>query len=196
MRLITLLSRISVGVPTIDFQDVFLEVSKQQTQVKAVVAVKFFGVPVELNVYTKLEPHPTDTKGTLGIETFQKLVLAGVEIPTPEQWKSSRDLEISYLDKDIMIARTSGGEPHLLLRHSPCSTDDEACDIDHEVTAYFDEARGKYGSSISRSLVDRAYEADGENKLDIVNIARLVSDIVNSKQPLVEASKVDTNIDK
>jgi hypothetical protein len=182
MRLITLLSRISVGVPTIDFQDVFLEVAKHQTQVKATVSVRVFDTPVELNVYSKLQPNHTDTKGTFLIETFQKLVLAGIELPAPDHWKNSRDLEITYLDQDMMIARTAGGEPHLLLRHSPCSTDDDTCNIDHEVTEYFEEARNKYGSTISRSLVDRAYEADGENSLDVANIVRLVKAILDPKE--------------
>jgi hypothetical protein len=182
MRLITLLSRISVGVSVIDFRDVFLEVSRQNTQVKAIVAVKVLGMPVELNVYTKLEPKLNDNpKGTFLVESFQKLVLAGVEIPTPEQWKTSRDLEISYLDQDMMIARTAGGEPHFLLRHSPCSTDDDACDIDSEVTEYFQEARATYGTALSRSLVDRAYDPKGENRLDVDNIIRLVQAILEGK---------------
>jgi hypothetical protein len=182
MRLITLLSTISVGFPPIDFQDVFLEVSRKQTQVKAIVAVRLLGVPVELNIYTKLQPNITDaSEGTFLIETFQNIVLAGVELPTPSSWHKSRDLEITYLDQDMMIARTDGGEPHLLLRHSPCSTDDDTCDIDHEVTEYFEEARAKYGSSLSRSLVDRAY-GEGEGKFDMENIVHLIQSILSRKE--------------
>jgi hypothetical protein len=193
MRLITLLSRLSVAFSSslLKFDDVFLEVSKHQTEVKAIVATHILGVPVELDVITKLKPNVTDANGTFLVESFNKLVLAGAEIPTPPEWKSSRALEITYLDQDMMLARTAGGEPHLLLRHSPCSTDasdasidagdDDYCDIDMEVTPYFAEALSKYGSTISRSLVDRAFNAEGDNKLDIDNIVKLVQAILAGK---------------
>ena len=155
-----------------------------------------------------------DDDGTYLIETFQKVVLNGIELPTPAKWKSSRTLQITYLDSDMMIARTAGGEPHLLLRHSPCSTDfdedaeneNDECDIDTEVTEYFQDAKMKYGSTISRSLVDRAYvgndalESDvdesflsplrsikGNNnhhkdqKLDIDNIVKLIKAILQGE---------------
>ena len=35
-------------------------------------------------------------------------------------------------------------------------TDDDTCDVDAEVTQYFQEAKLKYGEKLSRSLVDRA----------------------------------------
>jgi hypothetical protein len=158
----------SVAFRPIDFHDVFLEVSRQQSQVKAIVAFSVFGFPLELNVFTSLRPNATDPHGTHLIEQFQGLRLAGVDIPTPEEWHRSRDLEISYLDDDMMIARTAGGEPHLLLRHSPCSTDDETCDIDHSVTAWFQEAQAKYGHKLARSLVDRAYGQDDERHAESV----------------------------
>ena len=206
MKLITLLSRISVGLSrkVLEFDNVFLEVSGKQSQVKAIVRVQILGQPVELNVFTKLRrptatadndddtiPHEVDDpKGTLLIETFDKLLLMGVEVPTPASWKSSRQLEITYLDEDMMIARTAGGEPHLLLRHSPCSTDDDTCDLDSdEPTRYFQDAMDKYGRHLSRSLVDRAYSMDDENddddgtarrSLDVANIVQLIRGIISS----------------
>jgi len=180
MKLITLLSRISVGFPPIDFRDVFLEVSGQQTQVKAIVAVHILGVPIEFNVFTKLEPNTDDPHGTHLIEAFQCIKLAGIEIPTPETWKRSRDLEITYLDQDMMIARTAGGEPHFLLRHSPCSTDDLECDIDNDVTEYFAEARAKYGQKLSRSLVDRAYGKD-DDRFQGSYIVEIIQSILDGK---------------
>eukprot|EP00429_Kryptoperidinium_foliaceum_P093328 CAMPEP_0176185160 /NCGR_PEP_ID=MMETSP0121_2-20121125/1207_1 /TAXON_ID=160619 /ORGANISM="Kryptoperidinium foliaceum, Strain CCMP 1326" /LENGTH=373 /DNA_ID=CAMNT_0017523597 /DNA_START=38 /DNA_END=1159 /DNA_ORIENTATION=- len=176
MRLITLLSRVSVGFSktVLEFDNVFLEVSQQQSQVKAIVRVEVLGQPVELNVFTKLRlPTSHDPNGVLLIESFDKLVLMGVEIPTPDSWKSSRELQITYLDEDMMIARTAGGEPHLLLRHSPCSTDDDSCDLDEdEPTPFFQDAMAKYGRHLSRSLVDRAYSMDDEKTagLDVANI--------------------------
>ena len=191
MKLITLLSRLSVGFPPIDFQTVFLEVSNRNSMVKAIVSCQLLGfLNVELNVYTSLRPpttqeletaraktNPVDPdhvigNGTLLIEQFQSLSLQGVQIPTPSQWHGERTLEITYMDDDMMIARTNGGEPHLLLRHSPCSTDtamqrgqeneelleDEECDIDNDLTNYFADAQTRYGKEgLARSLVDRAY---------------------------------------
>lgn len=200
MRLITLLSRISVGLADsiLEFDDVFLEVSKEQTQVKAIVAVRVFGNPLELNVYTRLrQPELTSTTcvhvpalsvaddGTHLLESFEKLVLCGVEIPTPKEWKQNpRDLQITYLDEAMMIARTAGGEPHLMLRHSPCSTDDNTCDIDDsETTPFFHEAMEKYGSQLSRSLVDRAYsrsDTSSQQGLDVGNILQLIHGIIFS----------------
>ena len=94
------------------------------------------------------------------------VALVGVDIPTPESWHSERDLEISYLDDDMMIARTAGGEPHLMLRHSTCSTDDPYCNIETELTMYFMEARAKYGEGSSRCLVDRAYGEECEESAE------------------------------
>jgi len=190
MKLITLLSRISVGVSQqiLDFDNVFLEVSGQQSQVKAIVRIEVLGQPVELNVFTNLQKACEPSSGTLLIESFEKLMLMGMELPTPQSWKSSRTLQITYLDDDMMLARTAGGEPHLLLRHSPCSTDDEACDLDTEApTQYFQDALAKYGKHLSRSLVDRAYtcmngEAEGtqQHQLDVKNIIRLIRGILIS----------------
>ena len=106
--------------------------------------------------------------------------LTGVEVPTPKSWHTTRTLEITYMDKDIMIARTSGGEPHLLLRNSPlCYTPEEMmlrannnnddyaimeeeieeCDIDggNKWTEFFSEAIEIYGERITRCLVDRDF---------------------------------------
>ena len=157
MKLITLLSRISVGFPVVDFHNVFLEVMDGQSHVRATVVWKAFGIPMELNVHTALEPDPTDESGNVMLETFQSLTLMGVPLPTPDSWARTRTLDISYLDSDMMIARTAGGEPHLLLRNSRCTTADDECDIDQELTDFFDEARELYGDRIARCLVDRDF---------------------------------------
>lgn len=158
MKLITLLSRISVGFPVVvDFHDVFLEVMDGQSHVRATVSWKVFGIPMELNVHTALEPDPADELGNVMLETFQSLKLMGILLPTPDSWARTRTLDISYLDSDMMIARTAGGEPHLLLRNSRCTTADDECDIDQELTDFFDEARELYGDRIARCLVDRDF---------------------------------------
>lgn len=189
MRLITLLSRISGLFPfeILDFRDVALCVVDDQSKAKAVVEVKVCGAwELVLEVCTSLR-RPTnedleneykefqEEAGTLLLEHFQGVHLNGFEIPTPQHWHTTRTLEITYMDKDIMIARTSGGEPHLLLRNSPlCYTpeemmlhaDDDAmeekieeCDLDggNKWTEFFSEAIEIYGERITRCLVDRDF---------------------------------------
>jgi hypothetical protein len=171
----------------IDFQDVYLEVYDNK-RVTATVAVIVFGRPLELNVITKIEPVSTevsDPYGTHLIETFDKLMLGGMELPTPRKWKSCRMLEITYLDDDMMIARTAGGEPHLLLRHSVCATNDDTCDIDEELThtEYLKLARAKYGPTLTRSLVDRDFMADNDSTtLDMAKIVQLIKAILFNKK--------------
>jgi len=77
MKLITLLSRISVGFPVVDFRDVFLEVSEHNTKAKAIVTAKIFGQDMELNVLTDLEVDETCEKGTMMFETFDKITIQG-----------------------------------------------------------------------------------------------------------------------
>ena len=184
MKLITLLSRLSSALRPIEFQNVYLDVYNQQSRVKAVVRFAVLGVPMELNVHTALAPRQDDP--THLWETFQSIALNGVTIPTPSSWQRSRDLEIRYIDQDFMIARTAGGEPHLLLRHSPCGTDNtdasEECDIDADLTDYFAAAQSKYGGrGLARSLVDRAYAetADGHAPVEAAaSIPQLLQSIL------------------
>ncbi|KAL9187485.1 hypothetical protein ACHAXT_001588 [Thalassiosira profunda] len=188
MRLITLLSRMSVLFPfeILDFRDVALCVTDGQSRAKAVVDVKVCGVcELLLEVCTSLRrPTAEDLEGeykdfkgeqgTLLLEHFQGITLNGVEIPTPESWRTTRTLDITYMDKDIMVARTGGGEPHLLLRNSPlCYTseemvahgddaamadDVELCDLDGPAwTEFFGDALEMYGDRITRCLVDRDF---------------------------------------
>jgi len=202
MRLITLLSRISVLFPfeILDFRNVALNVENEQTKAKALVEVQLCdSVDLVLEVCTSLR-RPTEEdltgeykefrgeEGTLLLEHFQGIKLNGITIPTPQSWSTTRTLEISYMDKDILIARTSGGEPHLLLRNSPlCYTpedmmrrnvvNDEAvmideieeCNLDgpNAWTEFFSEAIEMYGERITRCLVDRDFgKEEMKNKQD------------------------------
>ncbi|KAL7529773.1 hypothetical protein ACHAWF_003109 [Thalassiosira exigua] len=185
MRLITLLSRISTNLPfeILDFRDVALRVYDRRNKAEALVEVKVCGAwDLLLEVKTALR-RPTEDdfrdgceeyegeEGTLLLEQFRGVRLNGVRIPTPKSWRSTRTLEITYLDEDVLIARTSGGEPHLLLRKSPpgcgpledgMSVDEEEvpeeCDLDGEgggLTEFFREAAELYGDLAARCLVDR-----------------------------------------
>lgn len=179
MKLITLLSRLSVGLHFIDFRDVYLEVSQQQSQVTATVDFLCFGFPILLNVLTSLRPSD-DMSPTKLIEKFEGIRVCDIPLPTPPSWHNERDLEISYLDDDMMIARTAGGEPHFLLRHSLCSTDDETCDIDNSLTEFFHDARQKYGEKISRCLVDRKFGSADEG-LPLLDAAQSLLNILAGK---------------
>lgn len=192
MKLITLLSRISLTLPfeILDFKDVSLRVTDRQTKAQAIVCVRVCGAfDWELQVCTSLRrPKAKDfegaykqfrgEKGTLLLEHFQGVWLNGVKIPTPQQWHTTRTLEITYMDKDILIARTNSGEPHVLLRNSPiCYTaeemmmegfeddeiedDIEECSVDDDGnnrwTQFFAEAVEIYGERLGRCLVDREF---------------------------------------
>lgn len=191
MKLITLLSRISLALPfeILDFKDVSLRVTDRQTKAQAIVSVRVCGAfDWELQVCTSLRrPKEKDfdgayrqfrgEEGTLLLEHFQGVWLNGVKLPTPQQWHTTRTLEITYMDQDILIARTNSGEPHVLLRNSPmCYTveemmegfvdngiedDIEECSVDDDGnnrwTQFFAEAAEIYGERLGRCLVDREF---------------------------------------
>lgn len=191
MQLITLLSRISMMFPfeILDFKDVSLKVTDRQTKAMAIVSVTVCGAfDWELQVCTSLRrPREKDfdeeykefrgEEGTLLLEHFQGIWLNGHQLPTPKQWHTTRTLEITYMDQDIMICRTAGGQPHVLLRNSPmCYTaeemmvgyedneieyDMEECSIDNDGnnrwTQFFAEAAEIYGEKLGRCLVDREF---------------------------------------
>lgn len=106
---------------------------------------------------------------------------------------------MTYMDDDIMIARTSGGEPHLLLRTSqlchpvvghgeelgnnPLEThneyenqieeDDESCEVgENRWTEFFTEAMEMYGERITRCLVDREFGKSQTNQQEVHKITR------------------------
>ena len=95
-----------------------------------------------------------------------------------------KDMDDAQKREDMMIARTGeGGEPHLLLRHSSCSTDvlplpieqeEEECNLDDKthLTPFYETALEKYGPHLSRSLVDRAFSSSNpdEQYLDLKSI--------------------------
>ena len=98
----------------------------------------------------------------------------------------SHELDFGLTGSRKRIARTAGEEPHLLLRHSTCSTDDVECDVDAEQTQtqYLQQARSKYGPTLTRSLVDREFRngEDEEAEFDGGRVIRLVQTILNGKE--------------
>jgi len=103
--------------PILDFDGVYMEISDEQSRITIHVDAKILGIKTELCLKTLVIPDKSNGEaGTMFMEKFDGITLLDKELPIPESWKRSRPLEISYLDKDIMIARGNGGEPHFLRR--------------------------------------------------------------------------------
>jgi len=97
----------------------YMRIHSNQTQVEIVLSSKIiFGqVPIDIIFGTSLEVSSTEAEdGTLFLEKFESIEVGGVSLPIPESWQRYRYLEITYLDDDIVIARGSGGDPHVLVR--------------------------------------------------------------------------------
>ena len=97
----------------------YMRIHSEQTQVEIVLSSKIiFGqVPIDIVFGTSLEVSSTESEdGTLFLEKFESIEVGGISLPIPESWQRYRYLEITYLDDDIVIARGSGGDPHVLVR--------------------------------------------------------------------------------
>ena len=96
----------------------YMRIHSNQTQVEIVLSSRIiFGqVPIDIVFGTSLEVSSTESDGTLFLEKFESIEVGGVSLPVPESWQRFRYLEITYLDDDIVIARGSGGDPHVLVR--------------------------------------------------------------------------------
>jgi len=102
----------------------YMRIHSEQTQVEIVLSSKvIFGqVPIDIVFGTSLEVSSASSNndeepdGTLFLEKFESIKVGGVSLPIPESWQRYRYLEITYLDDDIVIARGSGGDPHVLVR--------------------------------------------------------------------------------
>lgn len=134
MFLIQLLQTISKTMPglKIDLEDVRLVIAADAQDfpfVTCEVRTRFWGSPIDLEIYSQLIP--TGSSSVELDEHFRGLSLGGRSVPLPKSMYNSRLLVISYLDEEIMIARTAGGPPHLLVRDAskkhvpPASSQDE-----------------------------------------------------------------------
>jgi hypothetical protein len=99
-------------------KDLYMEIGEEQTKVSILVKSRILGLPADVIITTSLLPcrYDEETDGTLFVEQFQGIRVAGIDLPIPASWQRSRYLEIGYLDDDMIIARGNGGEPHFLLR--------------------------------------------------------------------------------
>ena len=96
----------------------YMRISDEQSRVDICLtsSVVFGLVPLDVVISTSLEPADEDLGGTRLLEKFEGVSVSGVSLPMPSSWRRNRYLEITYLDEDILIARSSGGEPHVLTR--------------------------------------------------------------------------------
>mmetsp|Transcript_6032 Transcript_6032/g.9148 ORF Transcript_6032/g.9148 Transcript_6032/m.9148 type:complete len:550 (-) Transcript_6032:363-2012(-) len=118
MEFLTETSQLFGPLSLFKFRETYLEVGQEQSVIRVVVGGNVLKRDVDLIIQTKLTPDERVVKnGTRMMERFDSVQLGGVDIPIPEQWKQSRQLDITFLDKDMMIARSGVmGDPHLLLR--------------------------------------------------------------------------------
>jgi len=98
----------------------YMRIFEEQTQVEIVLAsnILFGSIPIDIIFATSLllTNYDPDTEGTLFLEKFESVKVGGVSLPIPESWQRYRYLEVTFLDDEIVIARGSGGEPHVLVR--------------------------------------------------------------------------------
>lgn len=98
----------------------YMRIHDEQSQVEIVLSSKIlFGkVPIDIVFSTSLlgTNYDEETEGILFLEKFESITLGGVSLPIPSTWQRFRYLEITFLDDDIVIARGSGGDPHVLVR--------------------------------------------------------------------------------
>lgn len=106
-------------------QGLYMRIHDKQSQVEIVLSSKlFFGqVPFEIVFSTSLlaTNYNDETAGILFLEKFEDVEVrfspsSGWKFPIPSTWQRFRHLEITYLDDEIVVARGSGGEPHVLVR--------------------------------------------------------------------------------
>eukprot|EP00579_Thalassiosira_antarctica_P025888 CAMPEP_0202002460 /NCGR_PEP_ID=MMETSP0905-20130828/8294_1 /ASSEMBLY_ACC=CAM_ASM_000554 /TAXON_ID=420261 /ORGANISM="Thalassiosira antarctica, Strain CCMP982" /LENGTH=558 /DNA_ID=CAMNT_0048559365 /DNA_START=240 /DNA_END=1916 /DNA_ORIENTATION=+ len=98
----------------------YMRIHDEQSQVDIVLSSNiFFGkIPIDIVFSTSLlsTNYDDETEGTLFLEKFESIEVGGISLPLPSSWQRFRYLEITYLDEEIVIARGSGGEPHVLVR--------------------------------------------------------------------------------
>ena len=98
----------------------YMRIHDEQSQVEIVLSSKvcFGQIPIDIVFATSLlsTNYEEEPDGTLFLEKFESIIVGGVSLPLPESWQRFRYLEITYLDDDIVIARGSGGDPHVLVR--------------------------------------------------------------------------------
>jgi len=101
-------------------QGLYMRIHDEQSQVEIVLSsnVCFGKIPIDIVFATSLlsTNYDEETEGTLFLEKFEAVIIGGVSLPLPSSWQRFRYLEISFLDEEIVIARGSGGEPHVLVR--------------------------------------------------------------------------------
>eukprot|EP00985_Skeletonema_marinoi_P005506 scaffold2388_cov201-Skeletonema_marinoi.AAC.4 len=106
-------------------QGLYMRIHDEQSQVEIVLSSKlFFGkVPVEIVFCTSLlaTNYDEETAGLLFLEKFESVEIRfgpsnGWTLPIPSNWQRFRHLEITYLDDEVVVARGSGGDPHILVR--------------------------------------------------------------------------------
>ncbi|KAL7539742.1 hypothetical protein ACHAXR_012361 [Thalassiosira sp. AJA248-18] len=98
----------------------YMKIYDEQSKIDIVLSsnILFGKVPIDIVISTSLisTNYGEETNGILLLEKFESIEVGGISLPVPYSWQRFRYLEITYLDDEIVIARGSGEEPHVLFR--------------------------------------------------------------------------------
>mmetsp|Transcript_3425 Transcript_3425/g.4552 ORF Transcript_3425/g.4552 Transcript_3425/m.4552 type:complete len:277 (-) Transcript_3425:1148-1978(-) len=97
----------------VEIGELEIAISREQPRVEAKIDVKFVGGAAN-DVVVKAA---LDTKSDVRLtETYEAASVLGQSIDLPQAVQYSRDLYITYLDEDIMVARDGSGVPEIVMR--------------------------------------------------------------------------------
>jgi len=100
------------GPKILDVEDITITISSEFPRVVASSSVKLFNAKVPVSITTDIE-----IESSYRIkETYINGKISSVEIPLNSIRKFSRNVVISYLDNDLLIARDKFGAPEILKR--------------------------------------------------------------------------------
>ncbi|CAM9591832.1 unnamed protein product [Ascophyllum nodosum] len=110
---VQVLSRLAKNLSGVfDLKGVTLTIKRDQPRVEAAVKASIFGLETEVKVRTRLE-----VRSEMRLEeVYEEAEIAGFKLPIPARIQPRRNLFITYLDDDVVIARDDSGAPDLLIR--------------------------------------------------------------------------------
>jgi len=102
------------GAPLIDVGEATVTISRTQPRVEAALRVRVLSLENTLKLFTTLEAKT----GSVLVEEYKEIEseLFGIKLPLAPPASFSRSLVVSYLDEDLLIVRSLGGAPDVLVR--------------------------------------------------------------------------------
>ncbi|KAL7545752.1 hypothetical protein ACHAWF_009105 [Thalassiosira exigua] len=97
----------------VELGDLEISISRAQPRIEAKIDVKLFGGSEDsIEVKARLE----EDSGLRFTETYESATVLGQTVDLPEALQYSRDLYVTYVDEDILVARDGSGIPEVLVR--------------------------------------------------------------------------------